>query len=358
MSGTPEQARQDDELVNAARAGSNTAYARLFVLHHRAAMTVARHVARVPADAEDLVADAFTRVLAVLRRGGGPTDGRFRAYLFTAVRNTARDHARHHDRIGSAAEAHQAVAAPVEDTAGPAVERMLVAAAFARLPARWQVVLWHTEVRDRTPTQVAPLLGLTANGASALARRARRGLRRAYLDQAAGAAARRPGPRGVPGFRTEPPARDDRAPPAAGHAPRYVASRPPRRPRRRHRATPSRGWSGRRGSELAVDLDLGAAPVHAGAAVDARPGAGRSTPVGGSSQGWAGGAAPAGPTAVGVAPTAAGVAPTAAGVAPTAAGVRASGAGTRRRERVMGSLPEGQRRCGRQPAKPPAHRAS
>src|SRR5690606_3577112 len=42
-------------------------------------------------------------------------------------------------------------------------------------------VLWHTEVEDMRPRDIAPLLGLTPNAVSALAVRAREGLREAYL---------------------------------------------------------------------------------------------------------------------------------------------------------------------------------
>jgi hypothetical protein len=42
-------------------------------------------------------------------------------------------------------------------------------------------VLWHTEVEDESPAEIAPLLGLRPNGVAALAYRAREGLRQAYL---------------------------------------------------------------------------------------------------------------------------------------------------------------------------------
>jgi len=44
------------------------------------------------------------------------------------------------------------------------------------------VILWHTEIEQRAQMEVASLLGLTANAVSALAYRAREGLRRAYLQ--------------------------------------------------------------------------------------------------------------------------------------------------------------------------------
>ncbi|MEJ7706929.1 MAG: hypothetical protein WKF82_06355 [Nocardioidaceae bacterium] len=61
-------------------------------------------------------------------------------------------------------------------------ENTAAAKAFASLPERWQLVLWHLEVERQKPADVAPLLGLTANSVSALAYRAREGLRQAYLQ--------------------------------------------------------------------------------------------------------------------------------------------------------------------------------
>lgn len=45
----------------------------------------------------------------------------------------------------------------------------VAAEAFASLPERWRMVLWHLEVEGETPAEVAPLLWLTPNGVSALA---------------------------------------------------------------------------------------------------------------------------------------------------------------------------------------------
>src|SRR5205809_406500 len=58
----------------------------------------------------------------------------------------------------------------------------LVAEAFASLPERWQMVLWHTEVEGRPAAEVGPLLALAPNAVAALAYRAREGLRQAYLQ--------------------------------------------------------------------------------------------------------------------------------------------------------------------------------
>jgi len=51
------------------------------------------------------------------------------------------------------------------------------------LPQRWQKVLWHLDVDGRKPREVAPMLDMKPNSVSALAYRAREGLRKAYLEQ-------------------------------------------------------------------------------------------------------------------------------------------------------------------------------
>jgi outer membrane biosynthesis protein TonB len=61
-------------------------------------------------------------------------------------------------------------------------EQSLAMQAFRSLPERWQAVLWHTEVEDESPSEVAVLFGLDANGTRVLASRAREGLKQAYLQ--------------------------------------------------------------------------------------------------------------------------------------------------------------------------------
>lgn len=56
-----------------------------------------------------------------------------------------------------------------------------IAFALQSLPARWQTVLWYSEVMEQPPRRIAPLMGITPNAVSALLRRAKTGLRTAYL---------------------------------------------------------------------------------------------------------------------------------------------------------------------------------
>ncbi|HET6291623.1 MAG TPA: zf-HC2 domain-containing protein, partial [Amycolatopsis sp.] len=68
------------------------------------------------------------------------------------------------------------------DTNARTAEHSLITTAFTSLPERWRSVLWQTEVEGEQPAMVAPHFGLSANATAALARRARQGLRAAYLQ--------------------------------------------------------------------------------------------------------------------------------------------------------------------------------
>ncbi len=57
--------RTDADLIGATRAGDDQAYAELWTRHHPAALRQARALTRN--DPEDLVSEAFSRILAILR---------------------------------------------------------------------------------------------------------------------------------------------------------------------------------------------------------------------------------------------------------------------------------------------------
>ena len=193
--GSPgEDLRSDAELIARLRGrgadrDSTDAFATLYGRHQQAARALARQLARSPADADDLVAGAFTRMLEILRAGRGPTEA-FRAYLLTSVRHLAYDRSRAERRLDltdDIADVHgidpDGTIVPFTDPALAGLERTLAARAFATLPERWQAVLWHLEVEGDSPADIAPLFGLTANAVSALGYRAREGLRQAYLQE-------------------------------------------------------------------------------------------------------------------------------------------------------------------------------
>ncbi|WP_175336852.1 sigma-70 family RNA polymerase sigma factor [Leifsonia sp. C5G2] len=177
MDAVPEQS--DTDLVASARDGDEEAFAELWRRHSAAGRTVARSFSTE--DPDDVVAEAYLRILAAVRNGNGPTTG-FRPYLFTTIRSVAAGWGQ--QRREHPLEDAEAIADPTttEVASMEALDRSLTVTAFRSLPERWQEVLWYTEVEQMTAAAVAPLLGLTANGTAALAYRAREGLRQAWIQ--------------------------------------------------------------------------------------------------------------------------------------------------------------------------------
>ncbi len=211
----------DAELIAGVRAGESAAFGVLFERHGSAARRVAAMYSGVPSDVDDIVSEAFARVLKALQQGDGP-DMAFRAYLFTVVRRTGLDTIAKgkRTRLDEDMTTHDKAIGyekPSDEPALDSFEQGVVADAFKSLPERWQVVLWYTEIEKKSPGEVAPLLGPEPE---------RR--RRARLSRARGA------PPGVPP--TAP--RHDRQP----RLPRRV--RTPRRIRPR-RADQARAHEGR-----------------------------------------------------------------------------------------------------------------
>ena len=174
--------RSDAELIGAVRTGERSAFGVLYSRHAPAATAMARYYARDSFTADDLVSEAFEKTYTTLRGGGGP-DVSFRAYVYTTIRRQAYE-LTEKGRRTQVTDDFTPYEMP-EEVVDPAVdsfENRMVSTAFAGLPERWQAVLWYLEVEGMRPPEVAVLLGLTANGVSALAYRAREGLREAYLQ--------------------------------------------------------------------------------------------------------------------------------------------------------------------------------
>ena len=173
-------APSDAALVIMARAGDRGAFAQLWQRHARSGLRVARQFTST-INADDLVSEAYVRIYQRVLAGGGP-DGAFRPYLYTTIRNLASRWGgdRRDVNVDDISDFEDPMAA--EDPATKALDRTLTVRAFRALPERWQSVLWYTEVEGMDPHEVAPILGLTANGVAALSYRAREGLRKAWLQ--------------------------------------------------------------------------------------------------------------------------------------------------------------------------------
>jgi RNA polymerase sigma factor (sigma-70 family) len=176
-----EESFQDRELLASLRAGEDAAFGELFSRHADAVRRLARSLGADRTDADDLTAEAFFRVLQAIRRGAGPVDN-VRSYLLIVTRRVAWEWSERRRDVPVSDEILSHRAGQNPDTSGQAHERNLITRAFTSLPERWRSVLWKVEVEGERPAVVADNFGLSPNATAALARRARRGLRAAYLQ--------------------------------------------------------------------------------------------------------------------------------------------------------------------------------
>ncbi|MHC6222684.1 RNA polymerase sigma factor [Arthrobacter sp. MMS24-S77] len=176
---------EEPDLLARVRAGDPEAMAVLYERYREPGLRFASGLMGGVQDAEDVLHDAFAKVVRAIQNGNGPTDV-FGAYLFTSIRSAANTFWKKHGTERPA---------PVEDlvrevfddpgleSALSLHERKQIAVAMRSLPRRWRLVLWYAEVLEEKPRDIAPLMGIGANAVSALLIRARAGLRAAYEHQ-------------------------------------------------------------------------------------------------------------------------------------------------------------------------------
>lgn len=168
-------------LVERIRRGDDAAFSELFQEHETAVRGLARRLVADPSDAEDVTAETFFRVFQAIRRGSGPREN-VRAYLLTVARRVSWEWQAARREVPVTDEELMARTGTHGDSQNRTAESALITRAFTSLPERWRTVLWHTEVEGEQPAVIAPYFGLSANATAALARRARIGLRAAYLQ--------------------------------------------------------------------------------------------------------------------------------------------------------------------------------
>ena len=180
--------RTDADLIGATRAGDDQAYAELWTRHHPAALRQARALTRN--DPEDLVSEAFSRILGILRAGGGPETA-FRPYLLTSVRRLSIDRAKSAQQrevpTGEESDLDLPTQESLEGQHVEGVDAALAWSAWTSLPEPTRALLWHAVVEEERPADIARTLGVSANSVASRTKRARERLRQAYLSEHAAA---------------------------------------------------------------------------------------------------------------------------------------------------------------------------
>lgn len=177
---------EEDEsaLVAALRAGDQDALAVLYGKYRTEALAFARRLVRNEHDAEDVVQEAFTKTLNAIDNGFGPS-GAFRPYLYTAIKSTAIRCWQHRLRESPAETLPDERDIAYDDrieTVLAMSEHERILTALGTLNQRWQRVLWYADVLQEPPRRIGPMMGIAPNAVSALVRRARAGLRDAYME--------------------------------------------------------------------------------------------------------------------------------------------------------------------------------
>ena len=172
--------RDDVSLIAASRNGEQAAYAELWRRHREAALRTARPLAR--SDAEDVVAEAFASIWIQIRNGQGPREY-FRAYALTVVRNISARWYRDRQRTVTGVEFDGDPVPGGDALLEVSEDQQEILAAFETLPERWRQILWWMEVDQLSRSEAAERLELSPNSVSVLMRRAKEGLRIAWMHQ-------------------------------------------------------------------------------------------------------------------------------------------------------------------------------
>ena len=151
----------DAQLVLRAQDGDRHAFTELFARHAQPAWRLALAVGGSVDIAAPAVAKGYTLTLVRLRRATTTLAVPFRHLVTRTCAETAASASRRDD-------------APADP--GPNE----LADAFLALPERWRAALWLTTVEGGTPAQIAPIVGLSEEGAASLVDRARTGLQARY----------------------------------------------------------------------------------------------------------------------------------------------------------------------------------
>lgn len=164
----------DAALLERLRNGDRDAYGVLWSRHCGVARAMARSITRSH-DPDDLVSEAFARILGAIRRGAGPREN-FIGYLHVTIRAIAASWSRtvapiDESQLLGTTLADLVIGERHDD------EILLIREVFRTLPDRSRNVLWLTVIEGRSPRETGEALSISPGAAAVLAHRARKALR-------------------------------------------------------------------------------------------------------------------------------------------------------------------------------------
>jgi RNA polymerase sigma factor (sigma-70 family) len=163
------------------------AVAELYSRHVSAVTRVACRYAFPDFTAQDLVSEAFAKLLRALANGRGPDDNAL-AYLVVSARNLSAGHARRVGHLNAPAVARDEALHEVPDPRPGLDQGLLTAevqdhvrAALDSLQPSWREAIRLLYVEELSVADASQRLGITPEAFRALSYRARRALRTAYV---------------------------------------------------------------------------------------------------------------------------------------------------------------------------------
>ncbi|WP_265522729.1 RNA polymerase sigma factor [Oerskovia flava] len=170
----------DVELFDRAREGDAEAVDVVWRRYYPYALAAARRFTRNASDADDLAAESFTRILALLRKGKGPRE-HARTYIARTVRNVATDRSRRREPLTVVIDEARDLPSSHDPAweAATLVELFETLDCFSECSPRQRYALYMTACEGRPIAEVAEELGISTNAVAALLVRGREAIRRA-----------------------------------------------------------------------------------------------------------------------------------------------------------------------------------
>ncbi|MFC4222700.1 sigma-70 family RNA polymerase sigma factor [Lysinibacter cavernae] len=176
----------DAQLLEDYRAGDESAMTALYSRYYAMAISHTYRFVGTKAEAEDIVSEAFAKVMQAIRNGKGPTASLW-WYLVTAMKSVALT-PRRGPEAAMAVDSEMLELLSGDEQSGPESrdEHPALMTAFRALPQRWQEVMWYRDVEGLSMKEAGEAMRISSSALGALHTRARQRFRVEYVRASAG----------------------------------------------------------------------------------------------------------------------------------------------------------------------------